>query len=160
MSIELLEAVLSGWDRHNEVLVNLLRAIPVGALGARAGEGSPTVAAMFSHMRYERLCSVIENVPEAGAPKPEGEWRDERDPDVLAAQLNDSAALVRDAVGGRAREGRDLEQDFAHPVHMIQFLIFHEGYHHGQIKLALKAAGVPLSDDVIGPVTWYRWRAR
>jgi uncharacterized damage-inducible protein DinB len=95
-----------------------------------------------------------------GAPKPEGEWRDERDADVLAAQLNESAALVRDAVGGRAREGRDLEQDFSHPVHMIQFLIFHEGYHHGQIKLALKAAGVPLSDEVIGPVTWHRWRAR
>lgn len=160
MSADLLEAVLSGWDRHNEVLVNLLRAIPVDALGARAGEGSPTVAAMFSHMRYERLCSVIENAPEVVAPKPEGEWLDERDPERLAALLQQSAALVRDAVGGRARDGRELEQDFAHPVHMIQFLIFHEGYHHGQIKLALKAAGVPLSDDVIGPVTWQRWRAR
>jgi hypothetical protein len=72
MSSELLTAVLTGWDRHNEVLVNLLQAISPDALGARAAEGSPTVASMFSHMHHERLCSVLENVPEIGAPKPEG----------------------------------------------------------------------------------------
>jgi hypothetical protein len=39
-------------------------------------------------------------------------------------------------------------------------LIFHEGYHHGQIKLALKAAGRPLSDQDAGPLTWDVWRRR
>lgn len=159
-SAELLTAVLSGWDRHNEVLVNLLQAIPAEALGARVMEGSPTVASMFSHMHHERLCSVLENVPESGAPKPEGEWRDERDIERLAGQLNASAKWVRDAVARRVDDGRALDQDFAHPVHMIQFLIFHEGYHHGQIKLALKMSGSPMSDDVAGPLTWHRWRAR
>lgn len=160
MSSDLLTAVLTGWDRHNEVLVNLLRAIPADALGARVADGSPTVASMFSHMHHERLCSVLENVPDSGAPKPDGEWRDERDVELLAAQLNASAAWVRDAVARRVEEGRALDQDFAHPVHMIQFLIFHEGYHHGQIKLALKVSGLPMSDDVAGPATWHRWRAR
>jgi hypothetical protein len=36
-------------------------------------------------------------------------------------------------------------------------MLWHEGYHHGQIKLALKAAGCPLADDVVGPVTWRVW---
>jgi uncharacterized damage-inducible protein DinB len=111
-------------------------------------------------MHHERLCSVLENVPEIGAPKPEGEWRVERDVELQAAQLNASAAFVRDAVARRVEEGRALDQDFAHPVHLIQFLIFHEGYHHGQIKLALKLSGSPMPDDVAGPVTWQRWRAR
>ena len=31
------------------------------------------------------------------------------------------------------------------------------GYHHGQIKLALKLAGQPMSDDEAGPVSWYVW---
>lgn len=160
MSSDLLTAVLTGWDRHNEVLVNLLRAIPADALGARATEGSQTVASMFSHMHHERLCSVIENAPEIDAPKPEDEWRDERDVERLASHLNASAAWVRDAVARRVGEGRALDQDFSHPVHLIQFLIFHEGYHHGQIKLALKLSGSPMPDDVAGPLTWQRWRAR
>lgn len=160
MPTALLTAVLTGWDRHNEVLVNLLRAIPADALGARVMDGSPTVASMFSHMHHERLCSVIENIPDIGAPKPEGEWRDDHNVEHLASQLNASAAWVRDGVARRVEEGRNLDQDFAHPVHLIQFLIFHEGYHHGQIKLALKLSGSPMSDDIAGPVTWRRWRAR
>jgi hypothetical protein len=43
---------------------------------------------------------------------------------------------------------------------MLQFLVFHESYHHGQIKLALKAAGMALDDEVAGPVSWDVWRAR
>jgi uncharacterized damage-inducible protein DinB len=160
MSSEVLAAVFTGWDRHNEVLVNLLRAIPAEALGARVTDASPTVAAMFSHMHHERLCSVIENAPESGAPKPEDEWHDDRDVEHLATQLNASAAWVRDAVARRTEKSRALDKDFAHPVHLIQFLILHEGYHHGQIKLALKVSGSPMADDVAGPVTWQRWRAR
>jgi uncharacterized damage-inducible protein DinB len=40
---------------------------------------------------------------------------------------------------------------------MLQHMIWHEGYHHGQIKLALKAAGQPLDDRAIGQVTWRVW---
>jgi len=35
--------------------------------------------------------------------------------------------------------------------------VWHEGYHHGQIKLALKIAGQPFDDEEIGPVTWDVW---
>jgi hypothetical protein len=36
-------------------------------------------------------------------------------------------------------------------------MLWHEGYHHGQIKLALKASGRPLADEVAGPATWGVW---
>jgi uncharacterized damage-inducible protein DinB len=36
-------------------------------------------------------------------------------------------------------------------------MIWHEGYHHGQIKLALKLAGHPFEDEAIGPLTWDIW---
>ncbi len=32
-----------------------------------------------------------------------------------------------------------------------------EGYHHGQIKLALKLTGRPLTDEEAGPLTWDVW---
>jgi hypothetical protein len=36
-------------------------------------------------------------------------------------------------------------------------MIWHEGYHHGQIKLALKVSGQPFDDKQIGPLTWSMW---
>ena len=39
---------------------------------------------------------------------------------------------------------------------MLQHKVWHEGYHHGQIKLTLKQAGHPC-DDEAGLVTWDVW---
>jgi hypothetical protein len=66
--------------------------------------------------------------------------------------LDDSARRVRDTVKNRVETGRAMDLDFDHPVLLIQLLIFHEGYHHGQIKLALKAAARPVTDDEARPV--------
>lgn len=157
---DLLDALLDSWNRHNTVLVNLVRALPAGGLTARAAEGSPSVSMMLTHMHHERMISVSEEAPEIGPKVPEQEWRSESDPDHIADLLEESARAVRDAVRGRVERGQDLDRNFAHPIHLIQFLIFHEGYHHGQIKLALKVAGCPIADDVAGPLTWDVWRRR
>jgi uncharacterized damage-inducible protein DinB len=50
--------------------------------------------------------------------------------------------------------------NYGHPLLMLQLLLWHEGYHHGQIKLALKIAGQPLANDQAGPLTWDVWRKR
>ena len=153
-------ALLDCWDRSNTVVTNLLRAIPNGGLDARAMEGSPTVAEMFTHMYHERMVSVFENAREYAGHLPAQEWSPERDANRIAEMLEESATRVRDAVKGSVEADRGLDRDFAHPVQLLQFLIFHEGYHHGQIKLALKAAGCPITDVDAGPLTWDVWRAR
>jgi len=156
----LLDALLDSWDRGNVVLLNLLRALPSGGLDARVMDGSPTVAEMFTHMHHERMVSVFENAPEHAGPVPAREWDPERDPHRIADMLTESGRCVRNAVAGRIASGRGLDRAFAHPIQLIQFLIFHEGYHHGQIKLALKAAGCPIPDADAGPLTWQVWRKR
>jgi uncharacterized damage-inducible protein DinB len=156
----LLDMILDSWDRNNAILVNLLRALPKGALTARALATSPSVAEMFTHMYHERMVSVLENAPEFAGNVPEREWVAERDSARIELQLHESASRVRAAVKGRVEAGENMDLDFAHPIHLLQLLIFHEGYHHGQIKLALKAAGCPISDKEIGPVTWGVWRQR
>jgi uncharacterized damage-inducible protein DinB len=156
----LLDALLDSWDRNNTVLLNLLGAIPDGGLDARAMEGSPTISEMLTHMHHERMVSVLENAPERAGQVPAQEWCPERDASRISRMLQESASRVRDAVQGRTEAGRALDQDFAHPIQLLQFLIFHEGYHHGQIKLALKAAGCPIADADAGPLTWAIWRAR
>ncbi len=50
-----------------------------------------------------------------------------------------------------------MERHYDHPILMLQHLLWHDGYHHGQIKLVLKQRGVPLDDEAIGPSTWDIW---
>jgi len=150
----LLDALLDSWDRNNTILVNLLRALPEDRLEARAMENSPSVAGLFMHMHYVRLVFVSEDAPEFAREMPESEWRVERDRSRIVQMLNESAKAVRDAVKGRLEAGRGMDVHYDHPILLLQHMIWHEGYHHGQIKLALKLTGHPLDDEEIGPVTW------
>ncbi len=153
----LLEALLDSWDRNNTILVNLLRALPEGGLEARAMEGSPSIAEMFTHIHFVRLVFVLEDAPEFARSLPEEEWAAERDPDRIAQMLNDSAKVVRDALKNGVEAGRNMKLHYDHPILMLQHMIWHEGYHHGQMKLALKVAGLPMTDQEAGPVTWDVW---
>jgi uncharacterized damage-inducible protein DinB len=152
----LLTALLDSWDRNNTILVNLLHALPEGGLEARAMEGSPSIAQLFTHIHYVRLVFVSEDAPEFAIDVPE-EWEIERNRERIAAMLNDSAKVVRDAVKSKVETERPMDLHYDHPILFLQHMIWHEGYHHGQIKLALKRAGSPLADKEIGRLTWRVW---
>jgi uncharacterized damage-inducible protein DinB len=153
----LLDALLDSWDRSNTILVNLLRAVPQDALQVRATEGSPSVAQLFTHIHYVRLVFIQEDAPDFARELPEHEWALERDANRIAEMLNQSAAAVRDAVNNAVETGKNMQLHYDHPILMLQHMLWHEGYHHGQIKLALKLAGRPMSDEQAGPLTWQIW---
>jgi uncharacterized damage-inducible protein DinB len=156
MQGSLLDVLLDSWDRNNAILVNLLRLVPEAGFEARAAAGSPSVAQMFNHIHYVRLVFISEDAPEFSQDVP-GEWVDERNPERIAKLLNDSARAVREAVKGRVEAGREMDLHFDHPILFLQHMIWHEGYHHGQIKLALKLAGHPITNKDAGPGTWRVW---
>ena len=153
----LLEVLLDSWDRNNTILVNLLRALPEGGLATRAIEGGHSVAELFTHVHSVRLAFVEEDALECARAMPANEWVDERDPDCIATLLNESADAVRAAVRSRVEAGRAMDLHYDHPILLLQHMIWHEGYHHGQIKLALKLAGHPIPDKEAGRVTWGVW---
>jgi uncharacterized damage-inducible protein DinB len=156
----LLEVLLDSWDRNNAILVNLLHALPEGGLVAKAMEGSPSVAQMFTHIHYVRLVFLSEDAPEFAQELPRQEWLDEQDPGRIHHMLNDSAKAVRDAVESRVKAGQEMDLHYDHPILLLQHMLWHEGYHHGQIKLALKVVGCPISNKEAGPVTWRVWMRR
>jgi hypothetical protein len=80
-----------------------------------------------------------------------------RDRDRIAQMLNGSARAVRDAVKSRVAAGRDMNLHYDHPILLLQHILWHEGYHHGQIKLELKVTAHPISNQEAGPVTWGVW---
>jgi uncharacterized damage-inducible protein DinB len=152
-----LEALLDSWDRHNTILVNLLRAMPEGGLEARAMEGSPSVAEMFAHIHYVRLVFVFEDAPEFARELPNEEWVAERDAARIAQMLDQSARTVQEAVKSRVERGRDMNLHYDHPILLLQHMIWHEEYHQGQMRLALKMSGRPITDETAGPLTWNIW---
>jgi uncharacterized damage-inducible protein DinB len=154
---QLLNVLLDSWDRNNAILVNLLHAVPEGGFEVRAMEGSPSVAEMFTHIHYVRLVLVLEDAPELNPKVPGKEWAAERNRGRVADMLNESAQVVRDAVEKRAAMGRPMDKHYDHPILLLQHMLWHEGYHHGQIKLALKLAGRPITNEQAGPVTWRLW---
>ena len=152
-----LESILDSWDRNNQILVNLLRAVPAVGLTARVMMDSPSVAEMFAHIHYVRLVFLAEDVPERALPLPAEEWLSEGNVERMAVQLEISARAVREAVDDCMRASREMKVHYDNPLLFVQHMIWHEGYHHGQIKLALKAAGHPFDDEQIGPLTWDLW---
>lgn len=149
----MLAAMLDAWDRNNLILKNLLRAVPEAAMETRTAGGTKSLREMFLHMHGTRLFFLSEDAPEFARPLPEG-WREVRDRGQIAAMLDESAQAMRDAVQHYVESAQPMRVRFDHPLLFLVHLIWHEGYHHGQIKLALKAAGLGLDDEVIGPVTW------
>jgi uncharacterized damage-inducible protein DinB len=162
----LLEAVLDSWDRNNTILINLLRALPEGGLDARAMESSWPIAVQFSHIHATRLFFVSQTALEFGKDVPElfrqnGEdWIAERNPDRIAHGLEESARAVRDAVKNRLDTGRNMKGknvSYDHPILLLQHQLWHESYHVGQMMLALKAMGRPMTDAESAPLIWAVW---
>jgi uncharacterized damage-inducible protein DinB len=120
-------------------------------------EGSPSIAELFTHINYVRLVFVFEDAPEFATNLPQGKWVVERDAGRIAQMLNDSAKTVRDAVQSRVEAGREMNLHYDHPILLLQHMLWHEGYHHGQMKLALKVAGRPMTNEEAGPITWGIW---
>ena len=160
MSGNILEALLDSWDRNNTILTNLLGAVSREALDLRPIEGSPSVGELFAHIHYVRLVFVEEDAPEFADLVPASEWQSDNDQARLTEMLNESAAAVRKAVKGRLDAGREMDVHYDHPILMMQHLIWHEGYHHGQIKLTLKLAGSPLDNKIAAPLTWRVWMSK
>jgi uncharacterized damage-inducible protein DinB len=99
----------------------------------------------------------LEDAPELARELRKEEWGVERDRGRIERMLSDSARAVRDAVKSRVEAGRDMNLHYDHPILLLQHMLWHEGYHHGQMKLALKVAGRPMTDEEAGPITWGVW---
>ncbi|MBF6595798.1 MAG: damage-inducible protein DinB [Thermaceae bacterium] len=162
-----LEALLDSYQRGNTILLNLLQALPEGGMDARAMEGSPSIAVMFSHIHQVRLFWLTQTVPEFAEPltslfRKEGEERiPERGPRHIEEALNAGARAVCDAVKSHIETGQPMKGEHAtydHPVMFLQHMLWHEGYHFGQMKLALKTIGFVMSDEEEEKLVWEVWR--
>ncbi len=167
MNDSILEALLDSYRRNNAILLNLLQELPEGGLDARALEGSPTIAEQYSHIHHARqfwLAQValefVEGLPSLFQQGGEG-WLAERDPMRIEQALDQSAHAVIEAVRDRLFTGEAMQgakASYDHPILLLQHLLWHEGYHVGQMKLALRAMGYAMPEEVEEKAIWSQWR--
>ncbi len=167
MTNALLEALLDSYTRNNIILLNLLKALPQGTMDAKALSGSATIAVQFSHIHQTRLFWLEQVAPKfsEGLSSLFQEQDDARVPEYdlqkIATALDDSAKAVNNAVKKHIETNSPMKGEHAsydHPILFLQHMLWHEGYHVGQIKLALKAEGHILSDEQEEKTIWSLWR--
>ncbi len=167
MNDSVLEALLDSYRRNNTILLNLLHALAEEGLDAKVLEGSPSVVEQFSHIHQTRLFWLSQAAPGfaqglAALFCQDGENRlAERDPRLIERALNQSANAICKAVKDRLHTGQAMKGEnvsYDHPVLLLQHMLWHEGYHVGQIKLALKAIGYAMSEEVEEKAIWGLWR--
>jgi uncharacterized damage-inducible protein DinB len=167
MNDSVLEALLDSFQRNNTILLNLLRTLPEGGMDAKAIEGSQSVGVQFSHIQNTRLFWLQQVAPEFGEGliqlfRQDGDDRiAERDPQRIEEALRASAQAVCDAVKDRLESGQPMKGKHAsydHPALFLQHMLWHEGYHVGQMKLALKRMGYVLPEALEEQAIWSLWR--
>jgi uncharacterized damage-inducible protein DinB len=151
--------ILESWDRNQTVLLNLLHHLTPEQLGAKALENSFSIAVHFAHIQHVRtdwLFSVASGVATLPSLFKEqaGTWVAEQDPAIIKDSLTASAQAVREVV----LVGADIPI-YSHPIHFLQHMLWHEGYHFGQMMLALKAFGTPIDDPTSDKLIWDIWHS-
>jgi hypothetical protein len=106
----------------------------------------------MTHTHLYELCSSSRNVPEFTRDLPEEVWMVERDPGRIEQMLNERAKAVRDAVKSRVEADRRSHRHYDRLILLLQHMVWHERYHHGQVKLVLKVADCPMTNEEAGPV--------
>ncbi len=150
--------IISAWQRHNKILIDLITAIPAKGLGAVPLESrGRTVAAQFYHLdRVRRGWTAYHKTGQ----KPKLDKFDKENPPNktdLKKLLRESSKEVEDFLKGAVKNGFTPKMFNKEIVRWYTYLVEHESHHRGSILLALKQNNIKLPQKVVMDRIWGRW---
>ncbi len=154
---ELIQSLVATWNRHNDILLLLLREIPDEGMTAKpAGSRGRDVAHQFAHLYEVRVGWLHYH---ATGHRLNRDEMDERvlyraGLDVKIAQTGKDVAEWLEASLKDEKKVRMFGKD---PVRWMGYLIAHESHHRGQIMLALKQSGIKMPEKVSLQGLWGSW---
>lgn len=137
------DPLLETWQINARVLLYVFDALDDAVFGLSAPAKGRSAPQMFAHLHDVRVMWL-----ESGKALPEGVAKlgkqDKYDRQALRAALDASGQGVEVMVGRAMETGKRISGFKPHTPAFVGYLISHEGYHLGEIGVALREAGYPL----------------
>jgi len=143
--VELAEQLVDTWNIHNRIHLYLLDSLSSEQLASPLAKGK-AVSSQFSHIHQVRLMWLKASAPDLldGLEKIEGA----PDGATISRSLIASSEAIAKLIASTVESGGRVKNFKPHVSGFVGYLISHESHHRGQIELALRQAGLPLTDKV------------
>ncbi|MEZ4769910.1 MAG: DinB family protein [Caldilineales bacterium] len=137
------DPLLETWQINARVVLYVLDAVDEAVFVLPAPAKGRSAPQMFAHIHDVRAMWLA-----SGKALPDGVAKlgkqDRYDRDSLRVALHSSGDAIAAMVGGALASGKRISGFKPHPPAFVGYLISHEGYHLGEIGVALREAGHPL----------------
>lgn len=158
-------AVLESWNRNCEIVDRLVESVDESLMDAKPSEDGWTIAGHLCHMhdvRWGWLSDVSsDHAARLGKLYLDGRFGDQptRDLGLIRSELRKSGEAIADAVRGLLGSGAMTVGPYSHPLHFMQHMVWHDGWHYGLIALAKRLAGREPSEEWEEENVWAIWRS-
>jgi uncharacterized damage-inducible protein DinB len=142
-----MKELIDTWHIHNRINLYLLDAIDEAHLADVTSSKGRNVDTQFAHMHNVRLMWLKVAAPDLFATQEKIEKETTVTKETLADYLSQSADAIATLLEQGFTAGK-IKNFKPHPSAFFGYLISHESHHRGQIILALKQSGHPVSQKV------------
>jgi uncharacterized damage-inducible protein DinB len=139
---------LETWEIHNRINLFLLEAIDDEHLKDVAASKGRSVGEQFAHLHNVRLMWLKQAAPELMGKLQKIEKEAASDKQLLRKSILDSGQAMNLLFLKGLADGGKIKGFKPHAAAFLGYLISHESHHRGQIALALKGNGHPVSKKV------------
>lgn len=159
------EALVESWDRQARIIDSLAELVTEKNRKIAPGEDRLELDRQLCHIHLARKGWLkqaspthLEGLGTVMVQVSEDDWQANPDLEVIREQVRLSAKAVRDAFTDAVAAGKETLEPYDHPVLFLQHMLWHEGWHAGQIILALRNAGEEPTEEWEEKHIWELWR--
>lgn len=159
--MELLDALLDSWDRQCNIVNAVAGLVNEENRHFAPEDGGWVLGQQLAHVHSTLHYFLSEVAPDQGSLLPDVNADTNSTLEEIRAALQASGEAVRAAFEAAMQSGQPMKSDtvtYDHPVLFLQHMVWHDGWHVGQIFLALRRNGQEPSEEWDEPNVWGQWR--